>query len=226
MLAAVLALYDLVDQLDENLLEGDGRELRDGREASAPVIGEARSDAHDTNGDSSYNEVSHGDSLISSVADSCMRYQYGTTLSSNNRLAIQDQLRVQLHHILPRLLPSLHQVDHILKDFKLESSPDSDLEEFSSLLDRLCIRLRTKFAGGESKGSSLDHVSVGAVGAKPSSPLEPIGELGNLFGRTLSLKGRISDGSTTLTYAHVPPNSLRPPSPEARQRRKTSYGVF
>lgn len=77
MLAAVSALYDLVDQLDENLLEGDGRELGDGHEVSAPVIGEARFDAHDTNRDSlgpaSNNEVSSGDSLISSVADSWMR---------------------------------------------------------------------------------------------------------------------------------------------------------
>lgn len=80
MLAAVSAFYDLVDQLDENLLEGDSRELGgscDGHEASAPGIGEARFDVHDTNKDSlgpaSYNEVSSGDNLISSVTDSWMR---------------------------------------------------------------------------------------------------------------------------------------------------------
>lgn len=147
---------------------------------------------------------------------------------SENYFAIQDQLRVQLHHILPRLLPSLYQVELILNDLKGENASNPELEELNGLLDRIHTKLQSTRADTR-EDSSLDtdpaKCGMPAATHPPITRRDP-GEQANVSGIEHSFRDVITGHSPTLPLTPISPHSLRPPSPEARQQRKKSYGVL
>ncbi|KIO27760.1 hypothetical protein M407DRAFT_23063 [Tulasnella calospora MUT 4182] len=197
MLTAISALYDMVDQLDERLLEEDTNAVNRIPLTSAIETGR---NVSNVNGAS----LGRDGGIIAPRAPANVR-------SGDNYLAVQDQLQVQLHHVLPRLLPSLHQVDALLNDIEMNQSvPNPDLEEFDGLLVQIHTKLQSKL------GSRNDH----------SGPEANSDDYGMQVATKCPVPMAEADFSQLPSRLPISSDLVRPPSPEARQQRKKSYAVL